>query len=74
MTYNMLQESVSNFGAALRFHLVQKQGALITIFAETRAEWMISCLGAFSQVDKKCVLKFEKVHNYTNFRIAILFS
>ena len=56
----MLQESVSNFGAALRFHLGQKQGALITIFAETRAEWMISCLGAFSQVDKEMYSKTQK--------------
>ena len=50
MSYNMVHASVVSFGAGLRFHLKQQPGSLITMYAETRAEWMISCLGAFSQV------------------------
>ena len=50
MSYNMVHASVVSFGAGLRFHLNQHPGSLITMYAETRAEWMISCLGAFSQV------------------------
>ena len=50
MSYNMVHASVVSFGAGLRFHLNQQPGSLITMYAETRAEWMISCLGAFSQV------------------------
>ena len=50
MSYNMAHASVVSFGAGLRFHLKQHPGSLITMYAETRAEWMISCLGAFSQV------------------------
>ena len=46
----MVHASVLSFGAGLRFCLYQKAGDLITMYAETRAEWMISCLGAFSQV------------------------
>ena len=52
MSYNMVHASVVSFGAGLRFYLGQEPGNLITMYAETRAEWMISCLGAFSQV--KC--------------------
>ena len=54
MSYDMVHTSVLNFGAGLRFHLGANPGSLITIFAETRAEWMISCIGAFGQV-KQCV-------------------
>ena len=50
MTYNMVHASALSFGAGLRFQLGQKPKSLITIYSETRAEWMISCLGAFSQV------------------------
>ena len=50
MTYNMVHASALSFGAGLRFHLGQKPKSLITIYSETRAEWMMSCLGAFSQV------------------------
>ena len=52
MTYNMVHASALSFGAGLRFHLGQKPKSLITIYSETRAEWMMSCLGAFSQVCK----------------------
>ena len=50
MSYSMVHASVVSFGAGLRFYLGQSPGNLITMYAETRAEWMISCLGAFSQV------------------------
>ena len=50
MSYNMVHASVVSFGAGLRFHLHQQPKSLITMYSETRAEWMISCLGAFSQV------------------------
>ena len=50
MSYNMVHASVVSFGAGLRFHLNQQPKSLITMYSETRAEWMISCLGAFSQV------------------------
>ena len=50
MSYNMVHASVVSFGAGLRFHLNQHPKSLITMYSETRAEWMISCLGAFSQV------------------------
>ena len=53
MTYNMVHASALSFGAGLRFHLGQKPKSLITIYSETRAEWMMSCLGAFSQVFRR---------------------
>ena len=37
------------FGLGLR-SLGLNSGSKISMFSETRAEWMISCLGAFSQV------------------------
>ena len=46
----MVHASALSFGAGLRFQLGQKPKSLITIYSETRAEWMISCFGAFSQV------------------------
>ena len=60
MTYNMVHASALSFGAGLRFHLGQKPGSLIAIYSETRAEWMISCLGAFGQV--QCV--HRSTYNY----------
>ena len=56
MSYNVVHASVLSFGAGLRFCLHQKAGDLITMYAETRAEWMISCLGAFSQVRNSVIL------------------
>ena len=53
MSYQDVSQSSKYFGFALRFHLGQQPKTLITVFAETRAEWMISCLGAFSQVIQK---------------------
>ena len=51
MNYKEVKESATNFGAGLRFHLGQQPKGLITIYAETRAEWMISCFGAYNQVN-----------------------
>ena len=51
MNYKEVKESATNFGAGLRFHLGQQPKGLITIYAETRAEWMISCFGAYTQVN-----------------------
>lgn len=48
MTFKMVHASSVSFGAGLR-KLGVLPGDRIAIFAETRAEWMISCLGAFSQ-------------------------
>ena len=50
MTYKRVKELALNFGACLRYHLGQQPKTLITIFAETRAEWMISYLGSLTQV------------------------
>ena len=55
----MVHASVLSFGAGLRFCLQQKAGDLITMYAETRAEWMISCLGAFSQVRTNGVIMLK---------------
>ena len=49
LNYNQVHASTLSFGAGLR-QLGQEPGSIIAIYAETRAEWMISCLGAFSQV------------------------
>ena len=62
----MVHASVLSFGAGLRFCLHQKAGDLITMYAETRAEWMISCLGAFSQVHNSVILL-----NCPNYQIVI---
>ena len=59
MSYNVVHASVLSFGAGLRFCLQQKAGDLITMYAETRAEWMISCLGAFSQVRTNRVIMLK---------------
>ena len=52
MSYKDVKKSALNFGAGLRFHLEQQPKTLITIFAETRAEWIISCFGCYTQVIK----------------------
>ena len=49
MSYNELANMSNSFGRGLRL-LGQAPGSKIAIYAETRAEWMMSCLGAFSQV------------------------
>ena len=67
MSYNMVHASVVSFGAALRFHLKQHPGSLITMYAETRAEWMISCLGAFSQV-RFTLFNFNSIKSKENDR------
>ena len=50
MSYKAVRISALNFGASLRFNLEQQPKSLITIFAETRAEWMIACFGSYTQV------------------------
>ena len=62
MNYKEVKESATNFGAGLRFHLGQQPKGLITIYAETRAEWMISCFGAYTQVinKKQSLSQFEE--------------
>ena len=52
MTYKRVKELALNFGACLRYHLGQQPKTLITIFAETRAEWIIACFGSYTQVLK----------------------
>ena len=53
MSYNEVKELALKFGASLRLHLGQQPKTLITIFAETRAEWIISCFGSYTQVKMK---------------------
>lgn len=48
INYNQLATTVESFGRGLR-RLGQEPGTSIAIYGETRAEWIISCLGAFSQ-------------------------
>ena len=52
MSYQDVYESAKYFGVALKFHLGQQPKTLITIFAETRAEWIIACFGSYTQVLK----------------------
>ena len=47
-TYNQTQETSTRFGKGLR-ELGQKPSDTIVIYAETRAEWIMSAFGAFSQ-------------------------
>merc|ERR1719290_957252 len=47
-TYNQTQETSTLFGAGLR-ELGQQPSETIVIYAETRAEWIMSAFGAFSQ-------------------------
>ena len=46
ISYNQLAATAESFGRGLRL-LGQEPGTSIAIYAETRAEWMMSCLGAF---------------------------
>jgi len=48
MTFTEVDEASDNFGNAL-VSLGQKPKENIAIFAETRAEWMISVQGCFKQ-------------------------
>merc|ERR1719369_1110935 len=48
MTYNQTQETSTLFGKGLR-ELGQQPSETIVIYAETRAEWIMSAFGAFSQ-------------------------
>jgi len=48
MTFTEVDEASDNFGNAL-VSLGQKPKESIAIFAETRAEWMISVQGCFKQ-------------------------
>jgi len=48
LTYEEVADRAHDFGRGLRA-LGQASGSSIAMYAETRAEWMISCLGAFSQ-------------------------
>ena len=51
LNYNQVHASTLSFGAGLRSLGILPK-SIIAIYAETRAEWMMSCLGAFSQVSK----------------------
>ena len=51
LNYNQVHASTLSFGAGLRSLGIEPK-SIIAIYAETRAEWMMSCLGAFSQVSK----------------------
>ena len=48
MTYNETQKTSNDFGKGL-WELGQKPGDAVAIYAETRAEWLMSAFGAFSQ-------------------------
>ena len=48
LTYEEVADRAHDFGRGLRA-LGQSSGSSIAMYAETRAEWMMSCLGAFSQ-------------------------
>ena len=70
MSYNELANMSNSFGRGLRL-LGQAPGSKIAIYAETRAEWMMSCLGAFSQVRilYKCPVKKVNILDFLFFRI-----
>jgi long-chain acyl-CoA synthetase len=57
ISYEQVAERAHNFGRGLR-SLGQTPGSAIAMYAETRAEWMISCLGAFSQNIHVCTGEF----------------
>lgn len=64
MTFKEVDEASSNFGNAL-ISLGQKHKENIAIFAETRAEWMISVLGCFKQnIPGKFNLLIQKIEIY----------
>ena len=68
MTYKKVNEMAIDFGACLRYHLGQKPKTLITIFAETRAEWIISYFGALTQVTKEAIVFFKPFNIYKKIR------
>ena len=45
-TYDEVSYRVNNFAKALNY-LGHSPGKNIALFAETRAEWLISCVGCF---------------------------
>ena len=63
MSYNELANMSNSFGRGLRL-LGQAPGSKIAIYAETRAEWMMSCLGAFSQVRILYECLVNEVNNF----------
>ena len=65
LTYKKVQELALNFGACLRYHLGQQPKSLITIFAETRAEWIISYFGSLTQVTRKAIFFIKPLPSYT---------
>lgn len=72
LSYDQVAERAHAFGKGLRA-LGQQPGTSIAMYGETRAEWMISCLGAFSQNIHLCTgieanndLSTEKI-NHLNF-------
>ena len=69
ISYNQLSSMAESFGRGLRL-LGQQPGTSIAIYAETRAEWMMSCLGAFSQVIKYFIgftMHFSNQHCFTEY-------
>lgn len=55
MSYDQVKETALCFGRGLRLLGLQPR-TKISMYAETRAEWMISCLGAFSQSIHLCTV------------------
>ena len=69
ISYNQLSSMAESFGRGLRL-LGQQPGTSIAIYAETRAEWMMSCLGAFSQVIKYFIgftIRYCNQHYFTEY-------
>lgn len=63
MTFKEVDNASNNFGNAL-ISLNQKHKQNIAIFAETRAEWMISVLGCFKQnIPGKLNILINKIQN-----------
>ena len=71
MSYKAVRISALNFGASLRFHLEQQPKSLITIFAETRAEWMIACFGCYTQVIASIIREYDLQFTYKNKHLEI---
>ena len=55
MTYSQIDEMAHNFGCGLRALGHQPKQNLV-VFAETRAEWLISAMGLFKQNIPLCTL------------------
>ena len=62
MFYFQVAERSHGFGRGLRSR-GQAPGSAIAMYAETRAEWMISCLGAFSQNIHVCTGQIDHTLN-----------